>query len=140
MKNLFWKKDPHDHERRQIIARLEREGLHFEQWLITLATGTLVLSVTFLHNSPVEDATRPFLAWSWIALVLSITFGLIDRLLFIFSLSAHPLLSDDGEEEERERRWIAYWSWSERMSWCQIVTFFLGMLLLLLFAIRQYPL
>lgn len=133
--NLF---HHHTHEREQerLMARLEQEGLNFERWLITLATGTLVLSVTILGRFTGTPNERLLLILSWIALVLSIFAGLCDRLLYIFSISSHPLLSEHGDDaERREDRWFRYLSWSERTSWLQIITFFLGIVLLLLFSI-----
>lgn len=124
------------HERERLIARLENEGLNFERWLITLATGTLVLSVTILGRFSGTPSDRLLLILSWIALVLSIFAGLVDRLLYIFSISSHPILSDNPDDhEDRENRWFRYLSWSEWTSWIQIITFFLGIVLLLLFAI-----
>lgn len=129
-------KHRHERERERILARLENEGLNFERWLITLATGTLVLSVTILGRFSGTPHERLLLILSWIALVLSIFAGLCDRLLYIFSISSHPILSNDPEDHEnREDRWFRYLSWSEWTSWIQIITFFLGIVLLLLFAI-----
>lgn len=132
----FTNHDQRQAERTRLIERLEHEGLRFEQWLVTIATGTVVLSVTFIGNLDAADH-RTLLISAWIALVASVFFGLTDRLLFIFSLSSHPLLGPDEAAEARERRWMKYWGLSETMSWLQIVTFFAGILLLLLFAINQ---
>lgn len=142
MKLSFWDhRDQHAAEQRRLSAKLEREGLDFEKWLITLATGTLVLSVTLIGTATIARGNTLALVASWVALVVSVCAGLFDRLLFIFSLSAHPELLDDHAEQEekvaRERRWLNYWAWSERASWLQIVTFFLGILALLFFAISQ---
>jgi len=130
--NIFHK---NQHERERLIARLEHEGLNFERWLITLATGTLVLSFTILGRFSGTSNERLLLILSWIALVLSIFAGLCDRLLYIFSISSHPLLEEDGDGEEREDRWFRYLTWSEWTSWIQIITFFLGIVLLLAFSI-----
>ncbi|MFH1171797.1 MAG: hypothetical protein V1778_04650 [bacterium] len=122
-------------EQKRLLARLEQEGLNFERWLITLATGTLVLSVTILGSTSATPHEHLLLIFSWIALVLSIFSGLFDRLLYIFSISAHPLLDEDESAEEPEERWLHYLTWSERTSWLQMLSFFLGIVLLLLFAI-----
>ncbi len=132
--HLRWQKDDKSEERHELIQKLEREGLDFERWLITLATGTLVLSVTLLNNRAITAGQRPILIASWAALVLSICCGLVDRLLYIFSISSHPALAEQGDEERQEERWWRYWQWSERMSWWQILTFFAGIILLLIFA------
>lgn len=118
-------------EQRALLAKLEKEGLAFERWLITLATGTVVLSVSFLNGA--EHTGHWALLASWITLVLSITAGLVDRLLYIYSLSSHPLLDESAQHNPEKP--THYLIWSERVSWIQIVTFFLGIASLLIFAI-----
>ncbi|MBI4414892.1 MAG: hypothetical protein HY566_01480 [Candidatus Kerfeldbacteria bacterium] len=121
-------------EQRAMLTKLEKEGLEFERWLITLATGTVVLSVTLLKDSQLLLQNKGFLIASWIALVTSIAAGLVDRLLYIFSLSSHPLL-DESSAISGNGRWTRYLAWSEKVSWAQILTFFLGILALLIFAL-----
>lgn len=121
-------------DQRELLRKLEKEGLEFERWLITLATGTVVLSVTLLKGSTVLLTNKGFLISSWIMLVLSIAAGLVDRLLYIFSLSSHPLL-DEASALDHHNRWQRFLGWSEKVSWVQIGAFFLGILSLLLFAL-----
>lgn len=123
-------------EQRAMLTKLEKEGLEFERWLITLATGTVVLSVTLLKDTEFLAQNKEFLITSWIALVTSIAAGLVDRLLYIFSLSSHPLL-DESSAVKGDGRWSRYLSWSEKVSWVQILTFFLGILSLLVFALTS---
>lgn len=125
-------------EQRVLLARLEREGLGLSKLLITLATGSVVLSVTALQFFNVGNA--PLLVWAWIALVASIISGLIDRVVYIHGLSEHPLLvltENDAEREYQHTKWLSYAAASEKISWLQILSFGAGILLFLIYAITS---
>lgn len=119
--------------REKLGQQVEREGLRFEQWLVTLATGTLVLSVTFLKDLVPSPDLRWLLIASWTLLTLSILAGLADRLFYIIGLSYHPLLEGNGNGERSTR----YWRWAELASWLQVLAFGLGIITLLVFAIQN---
>lgn len=131
----------HNEDRRyQVLERLEREGLGLSRLLISLATGTLVLSITFLQllHPPLREHTS-ILVSSWIALVVSIVLGLVDRIIYINGLAEHPLMVQTETEAEREyqkQQWLKYANASEKVSWLHIISFIAGLTLLLIFAIN----
>lgn len=123
-----------------ILDKLEREALGLEKLLITLATGTIVVSVTFLNMVASAPVMTDWLIASWVSLASSIVFGLADRILYVHGLAEHPhvtLTESDDERLYQERRWLGFMSLAEKISWLQIVSFISGIGLLLGFAITN---
>ena len=128
---------PLSQEQQKLLVRLEQEGLRFGNLLISLASGTIVLSITFLGNVATTGTSKGFLIACWVFLVLSVLFGLLDRLLYIWALSLHPVLAQPDEASTFEERWERYSGWAENAAKIQAATFFIGIVLLLVFAIEN---
>lgn len=95
--------------------------LEYNKTLITLATGTLALSATFIGKELYRGRSVRWLVFSWIALGVSLLFGAV-------GIGAH--ISQYAESDIQPRR-----SQSEYFSLGQLVTLAAGLAMLGYFAI-----
>jgi hypothetical protein len=91
--------------------------------LITLATGTVALSATFLGKDLFHGRATSWLIASWISLLVSIVIGIIGMGQYI---------SQYAESDIRPRR-----SGAEYVSLMQVLTLLAGLVCLVYFAIQN---
>src|SRR3712207_581915 len=91
----------------------------YNKTLITLATGTIALSATFLGEELYRGVALPFVIWSWATLGMSVLVGVV-------GLGAY--ISQYAESDVRPRRGA-----SEYLSLVQVITLLAGLILLGMF-------
>jgi hypothetical protein len=92
--------------------------------VITLSSAILAVSLTFSQNwaSKASDQDKQILQWSWLALIVAVTFG-------IWAMAAVAGIAYLGRGDLSR--------WSLRLPWLlQIAAFFSGLCLLTWFGVR----
>jgi len=132
-------------DHRKVLNNMELEvSGRYDQWIITLAGGALVFSITFLE----KIATQPkpltlwFLGAAWVFLLLTLIFGLFSLLTSQSAIRREREILDEnlGEENptpESQKNILAICThWLNVLS---IITFTLGIILLCIFSILNSP-
>ena len=128
-------------DHRKVLNNMELEvSGRYDQWIITLAGGALIFSITFLE----KIATQPkpltlwFLGASWIFLLLTLIFGLFSLLTSQSAIRRERDILDENLGEENptpESQKNIFATCTHLLNVLSIITFALGIMLLCLFSI-----
>jgi hypothetical protein len=97
--------------------------------LMTLATGVIALTITFSKEfiGPTPPDFKDYIIWSWILLLISICFGQICLMALTGIL---------GSQKEPRPLLNIYDKSIKRPAICQVLTFFGGLSLIIIFAAK----
>ena len=127
-------------ERKVLVQAQKEESRQFDKAILTLAAGALAISITFINQ--IAPHPKPwticFLAWGWVAFVTSLISTLISFLTSqkacrkqIAMLEYDFFDKKESESNKQKNNWVI---WTSRLNIASIVTFVIGVILLLIFS------
>lgn len=119
-----------DDERKLLIDAKRDAARSFDQTMITLSSGALGLSLTFVQQLATKPAQwRAFLSAAWLCFDFALVAILISFILFQYAIDARIDL-----REQIARRWD---KGARRANWTSLFSFTLGVVALLIFSIKN---
>ena len=132
-------------ERKMLITGEQEEGTSFDKYLLTFATGTFALTITFIKdvtNNTLAQSTKWMIMLAWILLAATIVMMLISFLSGIKAFRKQDkidrkwLLEDKGESEPPTNGWSTT---TVVLNIASSATFVAAIVFLLLFVSNNLP-
>jgi len=119
---------------KKISAEANRESFELRKLLLTLATGSLVLSITFLKDLISQPKQGWIIVLVWLALVISIGAGIFHKKSYMISVRDAYLIKT-GRMKFSLKRTEDFGKKMEKYENWQLWTFFAGIFLLFIFGV-----
>jgi lysylphosphatidylglycerol synthetase-like protein (DUF2156 family) len=121
-----------DDKERSLLIEAKREAARsFDQTMITLSAGALGLSLTFIQQLATKPAQwRALLSAAWVCFGFALVAILVSFILFMYAIDARIRC-----DKRKERRWDRS---ARQANWTSLVAFAFGVVLLLIFSVKNF--